>query len=97
MRVIYIEDTGDIGYTKDKCDAIILDPKCEDFDRQLQIAFYYKFQYPIVKNEQVKKKLKRPCLLLSKDINENNSDSFDIFLNKVKYMFKLYRIIKRNN
>jgi len=90
MRVIYIEDTGDIGYTKDKCDAIILDPKCEDFDRQLQIAFYYKFQYPIVKNEQVKKKLKRPCLLLSKDINENNSDSFDIFLNKVKFALKNY-------
>jgi len=94
MKVSYIRDTEDIEHIKDKSDAIILDPKCENFDRQLQLAFYYKFHHPIVKEENAKKKLYRPYLLLSRsensiqDMNKNND--FNSFLNKIKFSLKNY-------
>ena len=88
MNVSYVRDTEDIGHIKDKSDAIILDPKCEEFDRQLQLAFYYKFHHPIIKDEKVKSK---PYLLLSKEQKEDNFNSYDTFLNKVKFALKNYK------
>lgn len=88
MKVSYVRDTEDIGHIKDKSDAIILDPKCEEFDRQLQLAFYYKFHHPIIKDEKVKN---NPYLLLSKDQKEDNFNSYDTFLNKVKFALKNYK------
>jgi len=76
MKISYVRDTEDIGHIKDKSDAIILDPRLPEFGRQLQVAYFFKFHHPIIKDEKVKN---NPYLLLSKEQKEDKFNSYDTF------------------
>lgn len=83
MRICHIEDLSNLNKN---AEAVIVEPNCEDFKKCLQVAFYYKFKQPIVRNE---KNIKNPYLLLARD-QEEKDDNFEVFLNRVDFALKNY-------
>lgn len=85
MKIRKIYDIDDIT---EKDDMIILDPKHIQFRKQLELAYYYRFDNPIVRKD---KKIKNSYLLLSKN-HKNNYHQYDLFIKKIEFSLKHYNL-----
>jgi hypothetical protein len=91
MKEILVQNINDFQKLN-KNNMIALNLKHKDFKRQLQVAYYYKFQTPFIHNN---KKVKNPYLLLSKEKEYERHKSFEEnynnFLNSVNFTIKNYK------
>lgn len=72
-------------------DIAILDPRNNNFKKDLEDAFHYGFRHPIVRKE---KNIKNPYILLSKNLNNGKGDKGD---NDNKYHIGNLRRTNLNN
>jgi len=86
MKIKKIDDFNDIT---EKDDMIILDPRHQQFKKQLQIAYYYKFDNPIIRED---KKIKNSYLLLSK---KDKNNSYHQFIKKIEFALTHYNLSNR--
>jgi hypothetical protein len=83
MKIKKIDDFNDIT---EKDDMIILDPRHKQFKKQLQIAYYYKFDNPIIRED---KKIKNSYLLLSK---KEKNNPYHQFIKKIDFALTHYHL-----
>jgi hypothetical protein len=78
-------------------DILILNPRDKNFGKHLQIAYYFKFENPILRRE---KNIKNPNLLLSKSDQKDKErfvpyQEYNIFLKSINFALKNYKISKK--
>jgi hypothetical protein len=100
MKISHIKDVLN-DKNIDQNDILILNPRDKNFGKHLQIAYYFKFENPIVRQE---KNIKNPNLLLSKsehkdqeqsEYHPNGSSEYNIFLKRINFSLKNYKISKK--